>query len=96
MRCHSAAATIRGTRSNGKIRSAAGVVAVDVEGDAHVQQRAFGRLLAAQQLAVGQRVDELAERARRRPRLAVGVEHLVEETARFVVGEPHGNRACGH
>ena len=71
----------------------AGAVAVDVEGDAHVQERALGGLLPAEELAVGQRFDELAERARRRPRLAVGVEHLIEEAAGFVVGEPHGNRA---
>ena len=70
-----------------------GVVAVDAEGNPHVQERAFRRLLATKELAVGQRFDELAERARRRPRLAVGVEHLIEETAGFVVGEPHGNRA---
>ena len=73
-----------------------GVVAVDAEGNAHVQERAFRRLLATKEFAVGQSFDELAERARRRPRLAVGVEHLIEETAGFVVGEPHGNRACGH
>ena len=56
---HSAAATIRGTRSKGKISLGAGAVAVHVERDPHVQEGALGRLLPAQQLAVRHRLDEL-------------------------------------
>ena len=60
----------------------AGAVAVDVERDPHVQQRALGRLLAAQQLAVRHRLDQLDQRPGGRSRLAAGLEHLVEETRR--------------
>ena len=67
-------------------------IAVDVEGNAHVEERALRGLLPPEELAVGQSFDELAERARRRARLAVGVEHFIEEAAGFVVGEPHGTR----
>ena len=48
----------------------AGAVAVDVERDPHVQERALGGLLPAQQLALGHRLDQLHERTGRRPRLA--------------------------
>ena len=68
----------------------AGAVAVDVERDAHVQERALGRLLPAQQLAVGQRLDQLDQRPGGRPRLAAGLEHLVEEGAGLIVLESHG------
>ena len=45
----SAAETIRGSRSCGKMRSVASFAAVDGEGDALVEEREVGLLLAAQQ-----------------------------------------------
>ena len=42
----------------------AGGVAVDVEGDAHLQQQPLGGVLVAQQLAVGERFDGVQQQAR--------------------------------
>src|SRR5262249_35164945 len=67
----------------------AGTVAVHVECDPHVQECTLGRLLSPEELAVGERVDELDERSCRGTRSAVGLEQLVEETAGVVLGEPH-------
>jgi hypothetical protein len=67
----------------------AGAVAVDVEGDAHVEQCALGRTLALQELALGQAVDELDERLGLGPRTGRAREHLVVVLAGGVVGEPH-------
>jgi hypothetical protein len=66
-------------------------VTVDVERDAHLHQRAFGRTLTTEQLAVGQRVDELDQRARERSGHAARFEHLVKEPTRLVLDEPHVN-----
>ena len=76
----------------------AGAVAVHVERDAQVQQRALGRLLPAQQLAVRQRLDQLDQRPGGRPGLAAGLEHLVEEAAGLILLESHGapvRQSCG-
>ena len=70
-----------GDEIEGKDPLGAGAVAVHVERDPHVQQRALGRLLAAQQLAVRHRLDQLDQRPGGRSRLAAGLEHLVEEGA---------------
>jgi hypothetical protein len=67
------------------------LVAVDVERDAHVEQRALGGTLAAEQLALGQGIDELHERTRRHARPLRLAEHLVEEGAGVVFGESHGD-----
>ena len=39
----------------------AGGVAVDVEGDAQLQQQALGGVLVAEQLAIGERLDDLLD-----------------------------------
>ncbi len=63
-----------GDEIEGKDPLGAGAVAVHVERDPHVQERALGRLLPAQQLAVRHRLDQLDQRpggrleARSRPR----------------------------
>ena len=73
----------------------AGSLAIHVERDAHLQQRALGRLLPAGQLSRGERFDIPSQRPCSRPRLSVLTEHLIEEIAGFVVGESHGPQACG-
>ena len=60
--------TMRGIRSKGKMRSVPGGVAVDVEGDAHLQQQPLGGVLVAQQLAVGERFDGFQQQLGVRPR----------------------------
>ena len=67
----------------------AGAIAVHVERDAHVQQRALRRLLAAKELAFGKRVDQMAQGFRTRPGIVIRLEHLIVEVPRFVVGESH-------
>jgi hypothetical protein len=57
----------------------AGGIAVDVEGDAQLQQQAFGGVFVAQQLAVGERLNNLLDQLILRPRRAVRLEHLVVE-----------------
>jgi hypothetical protein len=74
----------------GKNPLGAGAVAVDVEGDPHVQQRPLGRALAAQQLAVGHRVDQLDQRPGSGSRRAIRIEHLVEEGAGLIPIKSHG------
>ena len=75
----------------GKDPLGAGAVAVHVEGDPHVQERALGRLLPAQELAVGHRLEQLDERPGRGSRLGARLEHLVKESIRLVVRESHGD-----
>ena len=67
----------------------AGGVAVDVEGDAHLQQQTLGGTLAAQQLPVFERLNGLEQQAGFRPDLAAGVEHLVMKTISLIGVEPH-------
>ena len=67
----------------------AGAVAVHVERDAHVQERALGGLLPPQQLAGRKSVNEVREGAGGGSGPAVRTEHLVEEVARVVALESH-------
>ena len=82
---------MRGIRSNGKDPLGAGRVAVDVEGDAQLQQQALGRLLAALQLAVVERLDGVEQQPRLGARLARRVEHLVVEAVGVVPGHTASN-----
>ena len=66
------------------------LVAVDGEGDAGVEQRPFGRLVTADELAVRQPLDPLDELSRLRPWRAVRQEHLVVEALGVVGLERHG------
>ena len=52
-------------------------VAVDVERDAELQQQPLGGMLVAEQLAVGERLNDLLHQLEVRPRRAVLLEHLV-------------------
>ena len=61
----------------------AGRVAVDVEGDAHLDEDALGRLLAALQLALAEGADRLEQQTGLGPGRPV-VEHLVVEAAGVV------------
>src|SRR5580704_12513646 len=88
---HSRAATIR-HQVEREDALGAGAVAVDVERDPHVQEGALGRLLAAQQLTLWQRLHELDQGPGRSPWLSVLVEHLVETVTGAVVCESHGRQ----
>ena len=78
----------------GKDPLGAGAVAVHVERDAHVQERALGRLLPAQQLAVRHRLDQLDQRPGGRLEARARLEHLVEEGAGLIVLEFHREAYC--
>jgi len=65
------------------------VRAVDVERDAHGEQRTFGRSLATLDLTGRQRVEDLRQRLRTRTWSARAGEHLVEESFRIVLSKGH-------
>ncbi len=67
----------------------AGGIAVDVEGDAELEQDAFGGALAAQELAFIERGDGIDEESCFIARDSGRVEHLVVEVFGLVVGELH-------
>ena len=84
------AGTTRGMMVEGAARApCAGAVAVDVEGDAELQQKPLGSMLVAQQLAVGQRLDNLLHQLEVRPRHTVLLEHLVVKAFGLVCRELH-------
>ena len=66
-----------------------GRVAIDVEGDAHLEQHPLGRALVAQQLAVRQGFDGLQQKPGVRPKTAVLLEHLVVIALRIVRRKLH-------
>ena len=68
----------------------AGAVAVDVEGDAEVDQGRVRRLLQAPELAVRQRLDGLDQQPGLGARLRAVLEQLVEPRTRVVAVEAHG------
>ena len=57
MRSHSWAGMMRGIEVEGEDAFGAGGIAVDVEGDAELQQQALGGVLVAEQLAVGRAIE---------------------------------------
>ena len=65
------------------------VVAVDVKGDAHPHQGSLRGLMAADQLAVFERLDAVDEGLRFRTHRAVHIEHLVVEFTGLVGVEAH-------
>ena len=67
-----------------------GAVAVHGKGDAGVEERALGGLLAAAEVAFVQGVDQLRERVGLGPDAAVALEHLIEELLVFVAAKLHG------
>ena len=80
-----------GNDVEGKDALGAVPVVVDVEGDPHPQEGARGRLLAAQQLPVGEALDAIDERAGLGPGRAVRVEQLVVEPVGRVPLERHSS-----
>ena len=93
-RAHSWPDRTRGMMSNGMIRSAASVVAIDGEGDADPAEEEF-RLLAAmfQQLRRG-RFQPVLQDAVRIPAVAVMAAHLVED--RLCRHRVSSIPRCGH
>jgi hypothetical protein len=73
----------------------AGLVAVDVERDAHRQERALGGVLAPGELFLGDRAEARGEQLAAGARLAGGLEHLVVRAAEVVVVEVHARRRRG-
>jgi len=72
------------------------LVAIYVEGDAELQQEAFGGVLISQELSGRERFDGLLHQRRVRAHATVGVEHLVVEAFGLVGGELHSapRRKC--
>jgi len=62
-------------------------IAVDVEGDAHLEEEAFGGVLLAEQLAIGEGLDGVERHLDMRARATVGGKHLIVEALSFVAGE---------
>ncbi len=87
---HSVRPTMRGHDIERQDPLAARAVAVDVEGDAGVEERALGGLLAAAEIAVVEGFDHADERLGGATDLAVALEHLIEELLVFVAAESHG------
>src|ERR1019366_3200735 len=73
----------------GKDAFRAGGIAVDVEGDSQLQQQALGGVLVAEQLAIGERLDDLLDQLIVRPRRSVRLEHLVVKAFGLVGGKLH-------
>ena len=71
------------------------VRAIDVESDAHVEERLLGRLLAVEQLARRQLLEVAPKRARRRAREPGAGEHLVVKLTEVVTVESHVLRNLG-
>src|SRR5262249_26780119 len=65
------------------------LVAVDVERDAHVQQRRVGRLLSALQLPLGKRHQPAGQKFCAAARLAPRLKHFVVEVADLIGVEFH-------
>ena len=80
-----------GNQVEGENALSAGGIAIDVKGDAHLQQDGFRDALAAQKFAVFERMDGLQQQPRFRPRDALDVKHLVIETLRLIRGELHAS-----
>ena len=92
---HSAAETIRGSRSCGKMRSVAFVPAVHREGDALVEEGQVRLLLAAEQLVGCEPGQFLVELPIRTAGLRLAVEHLVEGVRGRIPGEEVGRGRGG-
>jgi hypothetical protein len=56
-----------------------------------LQEKGFGRSLAPQKLAVGERLDGFQQQASFRTRFAFGVKYLVIETVRLIRIELHSH-----
>src|SRR5437867_7550477 len=66
-----------------------GLVAIDVECDAHSEQRLFRRLLIPAELGIANGRDALKQQTGARPRRSIRVEHLVVKATSFVSLEKH-------
>ena len=64
-------------------------ISVDVEGDAHLEEQALRRALAAQKLALLERLDGVEQQASLRPHHSGIVEHLIPESLGLISIEPH-------
>ena len=69
----------------------AGAVAVDVEGDAEVDQGRVGRLLQTPEFALRLRFDDVEQHLGFWARLAIGVEQLVVPAAGVITLKQHSN-----
>jgi len=72
-----------------------GAFAIDFERDAHLEQRAFGGLLAVEQFAVGEALDVFYQGAGGRSGLVVFTEELIEELVHLIVEEAHNQFKFG-
>ena len=64
-----------------------GLIAIDVKGDAHMQQGAFSSLLAAVHLSVRQRTDQPRQECCFRPRTPVRQKHFIVKSIGIVIIE---------
>jgi len=72
-----------------------GALAIDVESDAHLQERALGGSLPFQQLAVREVFDVVHQPPGRGARLPVIPEHFIEEITDFVTLKSHNKSLAG-
>ena len=61
------------------------LIAIDIKGNAHMEQGAFGGLLAAVHLAVRQRADQLRQEGRFRPGDPVRQKHFIVKSTGVVI-----------
>jgi hypothetical protein len=80
-----------GENVEGEYFFGAGFVAIDGEGDAHLEEGGFGGLLAAEQFGVRHLGDAFGEGDSAGAGLARGLEELIEEAVGLVGGKIHGD-----
>ena len=69
----------------------AGLLAIDVEGDAHLEQQALGGALAVEDFAGGKGGQRVEQPARTGTRAGGGGEHFVVESAHIVIVKAHNS-----
>ena len=79
MRSHSCGGDDARDQVEGEDAFGPGGVAVDVEGDAHLQQQTLGGVFIAEQLTGVERLDDFLDQLDVRPRRPSRLEHLVVE-----------------
>lgn len=67
----------------------AGGIAVDVEGDPHLQQQFVSGVFVAEHLAIGESLDGFEQQLGLRARLSAGFEHLVVEAPGLIGRKAH-------
>ena len=84
---------MRGTRSKGKMRSVPAPSPYTLNVMPMLSSARSAERCRRSNSPIGQRIDELRERARRRARTVLVAEHLVEEPFRIVLSESHSEWA---